>query len=99
MSASAFAIIACVLTILTTLGCASRTDDQATQFIAEMDARPADEQVPDWPEIRALMKRPAPKVGQMAPDFALQKRDGKEIVRLSDLRGSKPVVLIFGSWT
>ena len=37
--------------------------------------------------------------GQPAPDFALPLRDKGGIVRLSDFRGSKPVALIFGSYT
>jgi len=42
---------------------------------------------------------PGPKVGQAAPDFALRTPDGKREVKLSDFRGKKPVVLIFGSFT
>jgi thiol-disulfide isomerase/thioredoxin len=39
------------------------------------------------------------RVGDMAPDFSLTSLDGKKQVRLSDYRGAKPVVLIFGSYT
>ncbi len=38
------------------------------------------------------------KVGDAAPDFAVQDMAGKKTVKLSELRG-KPVVLIFGSCT
>jgi hypothetical protein len=38
-------------------------------------------------------------VGDAAPDFALNSQDGKSRVRLSSFKGSKPVVLIFGSYT
>jgi thiol-disulfide isomerase/thioredoxin len=38
-------------------------------------------------------------VGQKAPDFELATRDGKSRVRLSSLRQTKPVVLVFGSYT
>jgi len=38
-------------------------------------------------------------VGQDAPDFDLAMRDGSSRVRLSALRGGRPVVLIFGSYT
>lgn len=46
----------------------------------------------------------APKVGTLAPDFALQSLDAKgnaskEKVKLSELCKTKPVVLIFGSYT
>jgi hypothetical protein len=40
-----------------------------------------------------------PKVGAKAPDFALKTLDGKGTVRLSDLIGPKPVVLVFGNFT
>jgi thiol-disulfide isomerase/thioredoxin len=38
-------------------------------------------------------------VGQEAPDFELATRDGASRVRLSSLRQTKPVVLVFGSYT
>jgi hypothetical protein len=37
--------------------------------------------------------------GQQAPDFVLESFPGGEPVRLSEIRGQKPVVLIFGSFT
>jgi hypothetical protein len=40
-----------------------------------------------------------PKVGTMAPDFELSDATGTKTVRLSDFRGKKPVVLLFGSFT
>jgi hypothetical protein len=40
-----------------------------------------------------------PRLGQVAPDFTLTTHDGKKTVTLSDYRGRKPVVLIFGSFT
>jgi hypothetical protein len=43
--------------------------------------------------------REGPRVNQRAPDFTLQTQDGKSQIRLSDFRGKKPVVLIFGSFT
>lgn len=39
------------------------------------------------------------KVGELAPDFTLITQDGKSKMSLSDSRGKKPVVLIFGSYT
>lgn len=41
----------------------------------------------------------APKVGEEAPDFELTGVDGVTTMRLSDYRGEKPVVLLFGSFT
>ena len=40
-----------------------------------------------------------PHVGDLAPDFTLRTQDGLSTVTLSALRGEKPVVLIFGSFT
>lgn len=37
--------------------------------------------------------------GMMAPDFTLQKQDRSGRVTLSALRGRKPVVLVFGSYS
>jgi hypothetical protein len=39
------------------------------------------------------------KVGDPAPDFDLPTSDKKSFVRLSTLRGQKPVVLVFGSYS
>ncbi len=45
-------------------------------------------------------RRPAPAVGEIAPDFELPLADNAEkTVRLSSFRGNKPVALIFGSYT
>ena len=41
----------------------------------------------------------APKVGDVAPDFELHDANGQNPIRLSNLRGHKPVALIFGSFT
>ena len=40
-----------------------------------------------------------PKIGEAAPDFDLALHDGSGRVRLSQFRGDRPVVLIFGSIT
>jgi hypothetical protein len=54
---------------------------------------------------RKLMKRQmglnqlAPKIGDLAPDFTLSDISGTESVTLSDFRGTKPVALVFGSYT
>ena len=38
-------------------------------------------------------------VGDEAPDFSLETHDKRSRVQLSDFRGKKPVVLVFGSYT
>ena len=38
-------------------------------------------------------------LGDEAPDFRLQSLDKKSQVQLSSFRGSRPVVLVFGSYT
>jgi hypothetical protein len=48
-----------------------------------------------WLEAREGALKP----GDPAPDFELQTIDKTGVVRLSSLRGSSPVVLIFGSYT
>jgi hypothetical protein len=40
-----------------------------------------------------------PSVGQKAPDFTLRAQDAKGEVNLTDYRGNRPAVLIFGSFT
>ncbi len=44
-------------------------------------------------------RRGALAVGDPAPDFALDRQDKSATVRLSELRGVRPVVLVFGSYT
>ena len=39
------------------------------------------------------------KLGDIAPDFSLHTVDKKSVAQLSSLRGEKPVVLVFGSYT
>jgi hypothetical protein len=48
-------------------------------------------------EVGSQFEGPSP--GRMAPDFNLETQDGKERISLSDYRGKKPVVLIFGNFT
>jgi peroxiredoxin len=43
--------------------------------------------------------RSAPRAGDLAPDFTLSDINGENSLTLSDFRGKKPVVLIFGSFT
>lgn len=48
-------------------------------------------------EIGSLNAGPA--VNAPAPDFSLKTHDGSRTIRLSDLRGPKPIVLVFGNFT
>ncbi len=53
---------------------------------------------------RDMQKRPpkdAPRPGEDAPDFelAMLGGDAEDKIRLSDFKGKKPVVLVFGSYT
>ena len=48
-------------------------------------------------EIGSHREGPAP--GQLAPDFTLKTKDGDRQVTLSEFRGKRPVVLIFGNFT
>jgi hypothetical protein len=50
---------------------------------------------PMWKRARAGNLKP----GDAAPDFTLPTLDHRETVRLSSFRGSRPVVLVFGSYT
>jgi hypothetical protein len=60
-----------------------------------------------WPAFVALPFKPlwnvarkgAVNVGDIAPDFSLESPDHKSTFQLSSLRGEKPVVLVFGSYT
>jgi hypothetical protein len=56
-----------------------------------------------WADARsAATETPAPKQlvpGDPAPDFTLRTHDRKYETRLSNFRGKKPVVLVFGSYT
>ncbi len=51
------------------------------------------------PRAPGTRPRPAPAVGDPAPDFVLPVLDAPIVAQLSDFRGAKPVALIFGSWT
>jgi hypothetical protein len=46
-----------------------------------------------------LARGGAARVGDMAPEFALPTLDRKTQVSLRSLRGQRPVVLVFGSYT
>lgn len=73
--------------------------DPVAAFIQRQDSLPPDQRVPDWERTKRLMLRPAPAVGELAPDFALATVDGTRTIRMSEFRESRPLVLIFGSFT
>jgi len=41
----------------------------------------------------------APREGTLAPDFTLGNASGEQATTLSQYRGDRPVVLVFGSFT
>ncbi len=73
--------------------------DPRADFIRRMDAAPPDERPPDWERMRRLMLRPAPAVGEVAPDFTLATADGERTITRSAFHESRPLVLVFGSYT
>ncbi len=99
MVSKKFAFSGFVIALLRLFGCAPNGDEYAKRWIAEMDARPPEERVPNWENTRAMMMRKPPAVGDKAPDFTLETRGGDETIRLSQFQTERPVVLIFGSWT
>ena len=50
-------------------------------------------------KLRMNARRGQLQPGDITPDFDLSSLDEKNHLRLSSLRGSKPVVLVFGSYT
>ena len=88
-----------IVVILVSMAAGCRNLDPAAKFIARMDRAPAGEHPPDWDETKRLMARPAPKVGQPAPDFSLRTLDGSRVITRSRHQAVRPLVLIFGSFT
>ncbi len=87
------------LGMLPLAGCLMSDEQMTARFIAHMDAAAPEDRLPNWENTKALMLRRAPQVGEQAPDFTLETRDGGESIRLSRFQGDRPVVLVFGSWT
>lgn len=64
--------------------------------LPSLEPRAGRDTPPDFDEwVMEELTRP----GEPAPDFALLSQDGQTTLRLSDSRGKKPVVLMFGSCT
>jgi len=85
------------LLLLAVAGC--QGPDPAHKFIARVDQGPAEKRPKDWENTKALMSRPVPAVGTLAPDFTLQTLDGKQTLTRSTYQAGRPMVLIFGSFT
>ena len=58
----------------------------------------ADVGLAQWEQARRSGSHAEIRVAMMAPDFALPSLDEDRTVRLSDFRGHKPVVLVFGNF-
>lgn len=84
---------------LMSLGACMTPQQQSTAFIRQMDAAPPEQRPPDWDTTKRLMSRPAPIVGQAAPDFTLETVDHSMSVTRSTFQAGKPLVLVFGSFT
>jgi hypothetical protein len=78
------------------VGCAT---DPVQKFTARMDSAPVEKRPKDWELTKTLMARPAPAVGQLAPDFTLPTLDGVRRITRSAHQEGRPLVLIFGSFT
>ena len=68
-------------------------------YIKIVESKPAHERPPDWENTRRLIQRPAPKVGDNAPDFSLPTLDQEMSLTRSTYQAGKPLVLVFGSFT
>lgn len=81
--------------VLAMWACSPTADD----YIRMVDAKPADERPPGWDNVKTWMARRAPAVGERAPDFTLPTSDGDATITRSAFHESRPLVLIFGSYT
>ena len=86
------ALLACLA-----VGC--KSVDPAPKFIARVDNAPPERRPKGWENVRPLMLRPAPVVGQTAPDFTLPVVDGTSEINRLAYQGTRPLVLIFASFT
>jgi len=73
--------------------------DPMSEFVRTTDALPPGEQPPGWANVKRLMSRRAPAVGEIAADFTLATPDGTRWITRSTFAAGRPLVLIFGSFT
>lgn len=97
MRVDAGLLLLALTVVAATVGC--RTTDPAEQFISRMDQAPAEKRPKNWEQTKTLMSRPAPAVGQVAPDFTLPTLAGTPPITRSVHQADRPLVLIFGSFT
>jgi hypothetical protein len=98
------AIVLCVLLVLWAIGCVEiysamrKPPEQFGKFMMKIPAPVAFLAFPFesmWMRARAGTL----SVGDRAPDFSLMKVDKSATVQLASLNQSRPVVLVFGSYT
>ncbi|HWL92581.1 MAG TPA: hypothetical protein VNT79_03520 [Phycisphaerae bacterium] len=89
--------VALLICILSALGC--QPADPMDSFVKQQESLPPDQRVPDWEKTKTLMSRRAPAVGEAAPDFTLATLEGSRTIRRSAFHESRPLVLLFGSFT
>jgi hypothetical protein len=92
----ALALVGASLVIMSS-GC--RSVDPAASFNAKMDQAPPEKRPKGWEQIKQLIARPAPAVGQAAPDFTLPALNGTNEINRAAHQDGRPLVLIFGSFT
>ena len=79
---------------LLAVAAATAQERAATQPKTPPATQPAAESEPATQPTRA-----APEAGETAPSFKLKSLDGKSEFELTSLRGKRPVLLLFGSYT
>jgi hypothetical protein len=68
-------------------------------FVHQIDSTTPDQRPPDWETTKSLIRRPAPRVGEVAPDFSLETLDHASTLTRSTFQAGKHLVLVFGSFT
>jgi len=92
-----FLIVGLVVLMAANFRCSSQ--NPAASFYAKQESLPPEKRIPEWDRVKALMSRPAPAVGDVAPDFTLPTLDGDSQITRSAHQEGKPLLMIFGSYT